>query len=144
PSDGTTVTPRMFHRESNVGLSSDDWGTLSMGRQYNLADPFFGINSTSSMGDIDKTFGAASVRVDNMFRYMTPNISGFQAGIGYAANGTIIRNDQDPDANRDRDSYLSLGVQYTDQALHAVATYDRMGSGKLEHAATSWALVGAY
>ncbi|WP_322999056.1 porin [Castellaniella sp.] len=144
PSDGTTVTPRMFHRESNVGLSSDDWGTFMMGRQYNLADPFFGINSTSSMGDIDKTFGAASVRVDNMFRYTTPNFSGFQAGIGYAANGVIVRNDQDPDTNKDRDSYLSLGVQYTDQTIHAVATYDRAGTGKFEHAATSWALVGSY
>ncbi|MGB6008256.1 porin [Castellaniella sp.] len=145
PSDGTTVTDRVFHRESNVGLSSDYWGTFAMGRQYNLADPFFGINSTTSMGDIDKTFGAASVRVDNMFRYLTPNFSGFQAGVGYAANGTIVRNNQDPDTyNRDRDSYLSLGMQYTDQAIHAVATYDRAGTGKSEHAATSWALVGSY
>lgn len=145
PSDGTTVTDRMFHRESNVGLSSDSWGTLMMGRQYNLSDTFFSINTTSSMGDIDKTFGAASVRVDNMFRYLTPNISGFQAGVGYATNGAVLRTSDGGDANnKDRNNYLSLGLQYTDEKIHAAFTYDRVGDGAAEHAANSWALIGSY
>ncbi|WP_417251396.1 porin [Castellaniella sp.] len=145
PGNGTTVTDRVFHRESHVGLASDRWGSITMGRQYNLADPYFGVNATASMGDIDKTFGAASVRVDNMFIYQTPNMSGFQAGVGYAAEGAVVRTNVDPDANnQDRNSYLSLGVQYRDEALHAAATYDRVGNGEYANAATSWALVGSY
>ncbi|WP_336493023.1 porin, partial [Methylobacterium nigriterrae] len=89
------------------------------------------------------TFGAASVRVDNMFRYLTPNFGGFQAGIGYAAEGAIIRDDVDPSENRDRSNYLALGLQYTNEKIHAAVTYDRVG-GDTQYAPTSWAAFGSY
>lgn len=141
---GTHATgDRMFHRQAFVGLASDSWGTFTMGRQYNMADSFLSVNSTHSLGDIDKAFGAASQRVDNMFKYVTPDFSGFQAGVGYAANGNVVRDGTDA-GSKNRGNYTTAGLQYNNGPIHAAATYDRSKAGDAEKAVTAWALVGSY
>lgn len=73
-------------RQSWVGLSSDRWGTLTMGRQYDfMYDSLGGYNTpTWSAGgygnnplDNDRLSGQ---RVNNGVKYLSPNFAGFTIG----------------------------------------------------------------
>ncbi|WP_323016838.1 porin [Castellaniella sp.] len=126
---------RQFNRQAFVGLASDSWGTFTMGRQYNFGDGYHDASFGSSFGDTDKAFGAKSVRVDQMFKYETPNFAGFQAGIGYGTNGqsAVKRASFNGVANTavagdDRANYLTVGLKYANGPIFAGATYDRQGS----------------
>src|SRR5690606_4579385 len=83
---------RLFGRQATLGLQSDAWGRLDLGRQTNIASKYFaGIASPFAdafgQAGVTNTFGAASTaRWDNMVMYQTPNFSGFQFGVGYSFN----------------------------------------------------------
>lgn len=132
--DGTfAADTRQFHRQAYVGLASDNWGTFTMGRQYNFGDGYHDASFGSSFGDTDKAFGAKSVRVDKMFKYETPDFAGFKAGIGYAAGQSVDRESVNgvaatAAATDDRSNYLTVGLKYANGPIFAGATYDRVGS----------------
>src|SRR5699024_5358183 len=78
---------RLFGRQATLGLASDAWGQLDLGRQTNIAskylpgivDPFGGGFTQANMGS---SFSPANtLRLDNMVMYQTPNFSGFQFGV---------------------------------------------------------------
>ena len=162
--NGEPNSSKQFHRQAFVGLSSDNWGTFTMGRQYNFGDGYHDANFGSSFGDMDKAFGAKSVRVDKMFKYETPNFAGFQAGIGYAADGSVLRTNNalvttgsfdkvtglpkttTKEVTGDRSNYLTAGLKYSNGPIFAGATYDRVGGSGTgnDFAVTNWMISGGY
>ncbi|NOL50266.1 porin [Pelistega europaea] len=86
--DGTSKQGgRLFGRTALVGLTGDSWGTFTIGRQANAGDAFVsgfdpfqtGWNQASS----NNTFGDVVFRrYDSVIKYVSPDFSGFQFGVG--------------------------------------------------------------
>lgn len=155
--NGEPTTTKQFHRQAWVGLASDDWGTFTMGRQYNMGavmiyDQF---NVGHTMGDMDSAFGAVGYanRMDNSFRYVSPNFSGFQAGVAYANGKTDITRDDSVGANSDtgtdRTNWVSAGFKYANGPIAFGASYDRQTPNdkdghNVNDALTSWNIGASY
>ena len=101
-----------FGRQAFVGLNSDSFGTLALGRQYDMVQYYPEPISMAGMigsvmfahpGDLDNT--ANSVRVNNAIRYMSPNYRGFSAGAEYSVGGVA--------GNTTANSGYSIGAGYT-------------------------------
>jgi len=101
-----------FGRQAFVGLASDQYGSLTLGRQYDMIFYFpepltvAGAISTvifSHPGDLDNT--ANSIRVNNAIRYMSPNLRGFTFGGEYSVGGVA--------GNTTANSGYSVGIGYT-------------------------------
>ena len=121
---------RMFGRQAFVGLSSEPYGTLTFGRQYDSVVDF--LAQTTANGnwagslfshpyDNDNTDN--SFRLDNSVKYTSPSISGFQFGGVYSfSNDTGFANNR----------AYSFGGQYTYGGLLVAAAYlqaDNPGNG---------------
>src|SRR5690606_19167148 len=85
---------RLFGRKAIIGLTGDSWGTLTLGRQYNVADDVvsgidpFGTGVLQA-GVTDGAFGdSVSARMDNSLKYMSPDFGGFKFGIAYAGENS--------------------------------------------------------
>jgi len=83
----------IFNRQSFIGLSGDNWGTLTAGRQYDplvdmiqplTGDGYFG-STFATPGDVDNNDN--SFRVNNSVKYVSPVWSGFQIEGMYALGG---------------------------------------------------------
>ncbi|PQV50693.1 porin [Paraburkholderia sp. BL21I4N1] len=84
---------RIFGRQAWVGLSSDRFGTVTLGRQYNASQDFleplqlatdsvqYGTHPFD-VDDVNNTF-----RTDNSIKYATPSFGGFQVNTMYALSG---------------------------------------------------------
>jgi len=145
---------RLFGREASLGLSSDSWGTVRIGRQTNFASRYAG-GVLAPQGDafkeshIGATFtSTATVRADNMITYETPVFSGFQFGLGYSfqvAGGQPFDVNGVPDADT---TMLTLGVRYNNGPLAVALTYDQLDAPETAPATTkdvkSWLLAGSY
>lgn len=88
---------RLFGRQAFVGLSSDAYGTFTMGRQYDdVVDFVSPLSATSgTFGDsgfahpYDNDNLQHSVRFNNSVKYSSPSYGGFKFGGMYAfSNGT--------------------------------------------------------
>jgi predicted porin len=100
-----------FGRQAFVGLSSDQLGSLTLGRQYDMiyyfpepltAASLIGGPAATHPGDIDN--GANTVRVNNTIRYMSPNFNGLKFGGEYSIGGVA--------GNFTANSGYSLGTSY--------------------------------
>ncbi|SAK72250.1 porin [Caballeronia calidae] len=75
---------REFGRQAYVGLSGNQWGTVTFGRQYDPSvDMVQGITGDNYWGAIIATPGDVdnydnSLRVSNAVKYVSPNFAGFQ------------------------------------------------------------------
>ena len=76
---------RLFGRQSYVGLSNVDRGTLTMGRQYEAVKDYLGPVVIASngvhIGDNDN--GYNNLRVQNSVKYVSPTISNFNVTAVY-------------------------------------------------------------
>lgn len=84
---------REFGRTAIAGLSSTQWGTLKIGRQYDpvvdmvsalTEDAYFGL-MFGTPGDVDNYDG--SMRVNNSLKYLSPNSGGMQFEALYGFGG---------------------------------------------------------
>jgi predicted porin len=84
---------RMFGRQAFVGLTGDQWGTVTLGRQYDplvdlvqplTADNYFGSTFTTP-GDVDNNDNSS--RTNNAIKYTSPVWGGFQFEGMYALGG---------------------------------------------------------
>jgi len=119
----------LFGRHATVGLASDSWGQLDFGRQLTLGNKYFGdidpFGTSFSQFSLDHGFSAAGIRWDNLVLYRTPDIAGFQAGIGYSfATDNTNANATYKTGNNTRG--LTTGVRYLNGPLNVVVTYDQM------------------
>ncbi len=89
---------RMFGRQAYVGLQSDHYGTLTLGRQYDplvdmvqavTADNYFG-SVFATPGDVDNNDN--SLRVNNAIKYTSPVFAGLQFEGMYALGGVAGSN----------------------------------------------------
>jgi predicted porin len=85
---------REFGRQAFVGLTSDKYGTLTLGRQYDpLVDMVQGITGDNFFGGIFATPGDVdnydnSLRTSNAVKYVSPTYAGFQVeGLYGFSNG---------------------------------------------------------
>jgi predicted porin len=84
---------RLFGRKAIVGLASDSYGSVTLGRQYDpvvdlvqqfTQDAYFG-GTFATPGDLDNYDN--SLRVNNSVKYVSPVLAGFQVEALYAFGG---------------------------------------------------------
>lgn len=150
---------RLFGRAAYVGLSSSDWGTLTLGRQTNVAaDTVSSLNpfgtSYGQSGTLNGAFGASIyARMDNSIKYLSPDLSGFKVGVGYAGkNSKTNGSDGFEDfEERDTSNWITVGASYENGPLTVAASYDRFrtdyrnsNDDDLKGTTHLWNLFGAY
>lgn len=131
---------RLFGRKAIVGLTGDSWGTLTLGRQYNVADDVVsGIDPFGTgVGQAGVTGGAfgdsPSARMNNSIKYMTPDFGGFKFGVAYAgkhskeSTGNAVDprgHDVTETGNKDTSNWLSVGLGFENGPVSLGASYDR-------------------
>lgn len=112
----------LFGRQAWVGLASEQWGTLSAGRQYDIIADYLepltmnGIWGAdfSHGGDIDNTDDA--YRVNNAVKYASPSYRGLRASAMYAFGGVP--------GQFGANSMYAFGLAYTGGPLQATAVYE--------------------
>ncbi|MBY8609291.1 porin [Burkholderia arboris] len=84
---------RMFGRQAFVGLQSSQYGTITLGRQYDpIVDLVQGVTGDNYFGGIFATPGDVdnndnSLRVSNTVKYTSPVLSGLQVEAMYGFGG---------------------------------------------------------
>ena len=110
-----------FGRQAYVGLSSDQWGTVTAGRQYDpvvdsvqsFSAPYFAGYMSSHVGDIDNL--ANTNRINNALKYTSPSFHGIRASALYSFGGVA--------GAQGRNQIWSLGLRYDGGPLSAGAGY---------------------
>lgn len=111
-----------FGRQSWVGISSNTWGSLTLGRQYDSIVDSIGVMQAGSYGmgafadhpgDIDNV--ADVERVNNAIKYTSPNLRGLTLTGLYSPGGVA--------GSFGRNSIWSLGAHYDFSALSMAAGY---------------------
>ncbi|TAM02950.1 MAG: porin [Paraburkholderia sp.] len=94
PSTGSAgQSGRLFGRQAYVGLTAEQYGSLTLGRQYDpLIDLVQGITADNYFGSVFATPGDVdnydnSFRVNNAVKYTTPMWNGLRASAMYAFGG---------------------------------------------------------
>ena len=113
---------RMFGRQAYVGLSGANWGTVTVGRQYDSIDDYVQpatMNGNygayfSHAGDIDNSDNA--YRVNNSIKYASPSYNGLTFGGMYAFGGTA--------GQFGLNSMFGLGVSYANGPAYIAAAYE--------------------
>ena len=125
--DGTTSQGGLFNRQAWVGLSSNQFGELRLGRQFILGSAFFTsidpFGTTFRQAGIGSTIiGANQVRNNNTAMYFSPNFAGFQGAIGYS----FSRENQEVAGNGNNSRAITTGLRYQNGPIEAAVTYDRL------------------
>lgn len=132
-----TTNTRLFGRQAYAGLAGG-FGSVVLGR---LAAFSSGTGAFDKFGDLDPfrtgvgnlgfqaTMASAnSLRLDNAVAYLTPNLAGFSAGVGYSfrAGGQELAGG----SSKNNAGYVSY-VNYSAGPLYAVLTYDSFKLGEV-------------
>jgi GBP family porin len=136
-----TESSTLFNRQAFVGLQSDQFGTLTLGRQYDSVVDYLGPLSEAGSGygnnlaahpfDNDNLDNSFSIK--NAVKYQSANYSGFRFGGLYG-----FSNDAGQFANN---RAYSAGASYTNGGLNVAAAYLQMnnslGGSNLSNGAVS-------
>ena len=135
-----------FARQSTVGLTSADFGTVRLGRaltaSYNAVSRYdltgnLGLGSSLNWGSQAKGYNN---RVNNMVSYVSPKFAGFGVGVDYGFG--------EKTANR-TNRYVGVGATYDNGPLSLGLGYDQQNNGLDATTPTAndlktWALGGSY
>lgn len=117
---------RLFGRQSFVGLTGDQWGTVTFGRQYDIGTqlvailagyPSTGVSATP--GDLDGRDG--SYRLNNTIEYQSPVFNGVKVAGMYGFGGQ-------PGSLQSQSSW-SVGASYVGNPVALGVAYTRMNNG---------------
>ncbi|MFM0499799.1 porin [Paraburkholderia caffeinilytica] len=110
-----------FGRQAYVGIESEQYGTVTFGRQYDSVVDYLALTTANGNwggyllshpfdnDNTDNTF-----RINNTVKYASPDLAGFQFGGTYSfSNSTGFANNRQ----------LSIGAQYTNGGLLIAAAY---------------------
>jgi GBP family porin len=127
----TTYSGTMFGRQAYVGLQSDKYGTLTLGRQYDAVVDELGAIALANNGDgnnlaahpFDNDNVDDSFYINNSAKYVSPTYNGLQAeaqyGFSNAAGGFS-----------DNRAY-SVGATYSNGPINLAAAYLQLNNGGL-------------
>ncbi|HEY1609671.1 MAG TPA: porin [Paraburkholderia sp.] len=125
----------MFGRQAYVGLSSDKYGALTLGRQYDQMVEQVSPVTTDQWsvlfehpGDNDNT--NRGFRVNNTIKYVSPTLSGAQFTAMYAPGGQP--------GSIATDSVWSLGGHYQQGGLYAGAAFTHVDNPAALATGTFW------
>ncbi|MFT0547555.1 porin [Allopusillimonas ginsengisoli] len=141
---------RLFGRQATLGLASDAWGQLDLGRQTNIASKYFpGIGDPfgASFGQANAgaSFTSANtVRYDNMVMYQTPNFSGFQFGVGYSFNTSAPQDWKVSGVDDTNNKGITTGLRYANGPIGVALVYDRVENDFTDTTTQAWALGASY
>lgn len=115
---------REFGRQAYVGLASNDFGTLTFGRQYDLTQDYLAQYSsplmwngyTATVGD-NNNFNY-QFRTNNAVKYVSPIYRGLQAGVMYSFGGVA--------GSFGNQSAVGFGLNYAQGPVKLSAAYMRM------------------
>jgi predicted porin len=114
-----------FGRKAFVGLSSNQWGTVTAGRQYSVSNDWTasfasgadwaasGLGYGTRANDVDNV--NTSNRIQNSIKYVSPNYNGLQAGVLYSFGGQA--------GNFSQNSVVDAAVSYSNGPLKLAAGY---------------------
>lgn len=159
-------------RVSTLGLRSQTWGTIDLGRRLSAGsyalddvDPVGGSYDTASL---QSSMGSVSIRYSNQIWYKTPDFDGFSAAASYSfdtAKDTFylignrpqevdIPDDLAPGqsafSTNNKNRALSLGLRYDQGPLLLGASYDQIfaNSGTIaaipKQSPKAWIFGGSY
>ncbi|GAA4416103.1 porin [Advenella faeciporci] len=153
---------RLFGRQAYFGLSSESWGSLTLGRQYSIAVETIGTKGPFNVGyqqagQLFGAFGASTfARMDNAIKYSSPVFSGFKFGLGYSGD----TNKKEMDWNgietetKQASNWITAGGSYNNGPLAIGVSYDRFRTDKKNVTVTGtekhkgtvhmWNLFGTY
>lgn len=118
---------RLFGRQAFVGLNSVNYGTFTMGRQYDATidvwSPFTGAGN--AIGDFaahpfDNDNADYDFRFNNSVKYVSPTFHGLQLEAAYGFSNA---------ANFAANRAYSAGVSYTEGSFSAALAYLRQSDG---------------
>lgn len=123
---------RLFGRQAYVGLTGESWGTFTLGRQYNAGDTFVAPIDPFGTGwgfaGAENVFGGSlSARYDSVIKYVSPNFSGFQFGIGLTHHENDVKRSGfgvNSTKTKETDAGVTTGLGYTSGPLYIGATFD--------------------
>jgi len=119
---------RLFGRHATLGLAGDSWGQLDFGRQTNMASKYFGdidpMSAAYTQSNLGHGIGSVNTRrLSNMVMYRTPDINGFQFGIGYSFNTEGGTQDF---RTRHNNRSLTTGLRYLNGPLNVALSFDQI------------------
>jgi predicted porin len=126
----------MFNRQAFVGLSSAQFGTVTLGRQYDAAQDFLApLTATGSWGGTyfahpfnnDNLNTDGGYAVNNSIKYTSANYAGFSFGgtYGFSNQAGAFANNRE----------YSVGAAYQWQGLHLGAAYAQQNNPGATNAA---------
>jgi predicted porin len=134
----------LFGRQAFVGLSSDEYGTLTLGRQYDDVVDFIGplifagkIGSIFSALPGDMNNADSGQRINNVIKFASRNYAGLTFGALYSLGGVA--------GASGRDQVYSAGVGYTHGPLSLAGAYlkaDQPNVSVFSNSATSAGTIG--
>lgn len=118
--NGNATYGLLFGRQAYVGLNGAPWGTITLGRQFEVSFDYLGEYSMMAagtglgahIGDNDNILG--SVHYNNSIKYRTPTVYGVQGELMYAMSNTYSMAE-----NR----LFSAGLSYSQGPLKMGAAY---------------------
>ncbi len=124
---------RLFGRQAVIGLKGDDWGTLTVGRQDNVADDFMGdfdaFGTALDQASANSAFGdSLGYKIDAAVKYLSPEWSGFQFGLAYGGNRSHSKasyNGKTTADDRNADNVFSAGLKFETGPFAIAASFDR-------------------
>lgn len=136
--DGDKENKRAFNREASLSLTSDTWGTISMGRvgaivsdigtygfYAGAVNPFgtgwSGIGGQGIGGG--NVFATNDTRYDNTLTYKSPTFAGTTLYAQYSFKSDDVKSTEDENTHR-VDRYAALGANFTTGNLTLAAVVD--------------------
>ena len=136
---GAGTSSSAFGRQAFAGLSSDKFGTVTIGRQYTAfyntlvkADAF-GYGLGAQVGNTLAKLPGATSRTDNTIIYATPNFSGFSGAVAYGSGGAAGAETANQSSLTNQNTkvgrYVSAQAAYENGPIYAGLAYSELTGG---------------
>jgi len=160
---GQNAMNTLFGRQATVGVASNKWGSVDIGRKRTVGSDYFapidpfGVSYSQASSGV--AFGSVNnTRYSNMLQYNSPSMLGFSVGAGYSFNvgmtgvynAFVVPGDVSGFASNNNMRAVTVGGKYANGPWYAAATYDtvladdRFKTDKTGGSVSAWTLGGSY